>query len=144
MPGDFKDSDHAPLPADLGRVLVVDDAETIGKILQRMLNTLGVVEVDHAGDAEAARRLMDAHSYGLVLLDVEMERTSGLDLLKAIRSSGRHGDLPVIMMTASRKTDYIVSAFAEADAYLLKPFSSPGLRAKIVEAVAKRRARAGG
>lgn len=68
-----------PEPAlRIGRVLVVDDSPVMQKIVQRLLRSLGVSQVDVAPDASTAFRLMHEMAYDLAVLDVEMERSEKL------------------------------------------------------------------
>ncbi|GAB3239412.1 response regulator [Kineosporia babensis] len=84
----------------MSKVLVVEDDSDIRRLLEIRLARMGhtVISVPSADDAQEAIR-----RYGvpdLVVLDIVMHGTSGLELLRELRSSPEAQDLPVILLTA--------------------------------------------
>ncbi|MBN2645909.1 MAG: sigma-54-dependent Fis family transcriptional regulator [Desulfuromonadaceae bacterium] len=116
----------------LNRVLVVDDEESLRWVLSKALSRLGLT-VDLADCGEAARRLLTAGGYDLVLLDIKMPDVSGLDLLEEIRK--KLPRLPVIMMTAESSMKNAVEAMKRgAYDYITKPFDLDALEALVIKA----------
>lgn len=109
-------------------VLVVDDDPEVREMLQLLLGDEGFV-VHVAGDADEGLRAIDKVRPDVVLLDVSMPVSSGLDMLGEIR---RRGELPVICVTGrGSETDRVVGLRLGADDYVVKPFSAPELVARI-------------
>jgi two-component system chemotaxis response regulator CheY len=120
-------------------VLVVDDSTAIATIVCTILKQLGFKRVDVAHDGSSALALLQGTKYGLVLSDWNMEPINGYELLKAIRADETLAGVKFIMISADSSIPNVVAAKrADADSYLLKPFSAQSLKAKIEEAVAKR------
>ncbi len=111
------------------RVLIVDDEPLKRVTLQIELSEHGY-DVADATDADAARRLLGARPFDVVVTDVRMPGTSGLDLLAHIRQD--HPAVAVILMTAYGTIDSAVLAMKRgAYDYLTKPFTAQELLAKL-------------
>jgi two-component system, OmpR family, phosphate regulon response regulator PhoB len=109
-------------------VLVVDDEPTIREIVVRYLQREGYLTIE-AADGNRAREILEAETPGLVVLDVMLPGTDGLELCRWIRSRSK---LPVIMLTArGEETDRIVGLELGADDYVTKPFSPRELAARV-------------
>ena len=109
-------------------VLVVDDEPTIREIVVGYLDREGYRTLE-AADGNRARELLEVDSPDLVVLDVMLPGTDGLDLCRWIRSRSR---LPVIMLTArGEESDRIVGLELGADDYVTKPFSPRELTARV-------------
>jgi len=108
-------------------VLVVDD-EAIREIVVKYLARDGYRTLE-AADGDRARELVAAERPDLVVLDVMLPGTDGLELCRWIRS-GSH--LPVIMLTArGEESDRIIGLELGADDYVTKPFSPRELAARV-------------
>jgi two-component system, chemotaxis family, chemotaxis protein CheY len=113
-------------------VLVVDDYNTMVRIIRNLLKQLGFEDVDDAGDGNAALEKMRERKYGLVISDWNMEPMTGYDLLKQMRSDPDLGRTPFIMVTAESKTDNVIAAKkAGVSNYIVKPFNAQTLKNKI-------------
>lgn len=122
-------------------ILVVDDYQTMVKILRNLLKQIGFENVDSAANGAEALELIKQKSYGLVISDWNMEPMTGFELLKRVRESGDNADVPFIMVTAESKTDNIVAARkAGVSNYLVKPFNQQSLKAKIEQVFAQQQA----
>jgi DNA-binding response OmpR family regulator len=109
-------------------VLVVDDEPIVREVVVRYLRRDGYATLE-AGDGEVARRLIEASSPALVVLDVMLPGLDGLELCRWIR---RRSDLPVIMLTArGEEADRIAGLELGADDYVTKPFSPRELAARV-------------
>jgi len=110
------------------RILLVDDDRELIDLLAFALKRAGLDPIA-AHDASAALRLYDERQPDLVVLDINLGASSGLDVLKELR---RRGQLPVIMLTAlDSEEDKVRGLEAGADDYLTKPFSHRELIARI-------------
>ena len=115
---------------DPTRLLIVDDDRELTSMLTEYLGNEGFrVEVSHDG-AEAARLLGAGAKYDLVVLDVMLPGTNGLDLLRSLRLLAVAP--PVVMLTArGDDVDRIVGLELGADDYLPKPFNPRELVARL-------------
>jgi len=115
------------------RVLLVEDDEPVAQSLRRGLIRYGF-EVEWVSTGAAA--LSHAGPYDVVLLDLGLPDTDGLDVCKALRE---RGDVPIIVISArSDETDRVVGLELGADDYVTKPYSARELVARI-RAVLRRR-----
>jgi two-component system response regulator ResD len=109
-------------------VLVVDDEPTIRDIVVRYLERDGYRTLE-AADGNRARALVEAEKPDLVVLDVMLPGTDGLELCRWIRAGSQ---LPVIMLTArGEESDRIIGLELGADDYMTKPFSPRELAARV-------------
>jgi two-component system, OmpR family, phosphate regulon response regulator PhoB len=123
----------------MSRVLVVEDESAIAELISINLRHAGY-EVTIATTADQAQSEVDRVLPDLVVLDWMLPGQSGLALAKRWRSQSRTRELPVIMLTArAEEADKIAGLDAGADDYLVKPFSTNELLARI-RAVLRRKA----
>jgi two-component system phosphate regulon response regulator PhoB len=123
----------------MSRVLVVEDESAIAELISINLRHAGY-EVTIAGTADQAQLEVDRVLPDLVVLDWMLPGQSGLAIAKRWRSQARTRELPVIMLTArAEEADKIAGLDAGADDYLVKPFSTNELLARI-RAVLRRKA----
>jgi two-component system chemotaxis response regulator CheY len=113
-------------------ILVVDDYNTMVRIIRNLLRQLGFSDVDDAADGSAALAKMNGKKYGLVISDWNMEPMTGYELLKQVRANPQMAGTPFIMITAESKTENVVAAKqAGANNYIIKPFNAETLKNKI-------------
>jgi two-component system chemotaxis response regulator CheY len=113
-------------------ILVVDDYNTMIRIICNLLRQLGFNDVDNATDGDSALAKLRERRYGLVISDWNMEPMSGYDLLREVRSDPQLGKTPFIMITAESKTENVIAAKqAGVSNYIVKPFNAETLRHKI-------------
>jgi two-component system, chemotaxis family, chemotaxis protein CheY len=113
-------------------VLVVDDYNTMVRIIRNLLRQLGFEHVDDASDGSAALEKMRQRKYGLVISDWNMEPMTGFDLLQQVRSDPGLTATPFIMVTAESKTENVIAAKkAGVSNYIVKPFNAQTLKSKI-------------
>jgi len=91
-------------------ILVVDDYNTMIRIIRNLLKQLGFENVDDASDGSAALAKMQVKKYGLVISDWNMEPMTGYDLLREVRASPELSKTPFIMITAESKTENVIAA----------------------------------
>jgi response regulator of citrate/malate metabolism len=114
-------------------VLVVDDDFMVASIHRRFVDRLAgfrvVGEVHTGAEALAA---VDRLRPDLVLLDVHLPDVSGIEVLRRLRAAGN--DVGVVVITAAREADTVRAAAAGGAAqYLVKPFASEDLTARLTE-----------
>ena len=114
-------------------ILLVDDYQTMVRILRNLLKQIGYENVDEAPNGQAALDMIRSKDYGLIISDWNMEPMTGIELLQKVRAAeGPSRATPFIMITAESKADNVVAARkAGVDNYLVKPFTAQALRAKI-------------
>jgi two-component system chemotaxis response regulator CheY len=113
-------------------ILVVDDYQTMIRIIRNLLKQLGFDDIDDALDGTQAIAKMRQRKYGLVISDWNMEPMTGYELLKTVRADEVLKNTPFIMVTAESKTDNVIAAKkAGVNSYIVKPFNAQTLKAKI-------------
>jgi two-component system chemotaxis response regulator CheY len=113
-------------------ILVVDDYNTMIRIIRNLLRQLGFENVDDAQDGSAALAKLQRKKYGLVISDWNMEPMTGYELLRQVRSDPRLNTIPFIMVTAESKTENVIAAKqAGVSNYIVKPFNADTLKSKI-------------
>src|SRR5678816_4507658 len=113
-------------------VLVVDDYNTMIRIIRNLLKQLGFEDVDDASDGSAALAKMRDTKYGLAISDWNMEPMTGYELLKEVRADPGLTKTPFIMVTAESKTENVIAAKkAGVNNYIVKPFNAATLKTKI-------------
>ena len=111
------------------RLLLVEDDPMIGDAVLRVLRAAHYA-ADWVKDGEMADAALRGENYDLVLLDLGLPQQSGLDVLRALR--GRKSTVPVLVATARDGVqDRIAGLDAGADDYLVKPYDTDELLARI-------------
>ena len=96
-------------------VLVVDDYNTMIRIIRNLLKQLGFEDIDDASDGSAALSKLREKRYGLVISDWNMEPMTGYELLKEVRADAGLYKTPFIMVTAESKTENVIAAKKAGD-----------------------------
>ncbi len=118
------------------KVLICDDQDTIRSSLGESLTDDGY-EVLEAADGASALALMDEGQPELVLLDLKLPDTTGVEVLRRIRERG--SDVPVILMTAYGDTPTAVEAMKlGAYDFVQKPYSLGDMKTKVGAALKAR------
>jgi two-component system, chemotaxis family, chemotaxis protein CheY len=113
-------------------ILVVDDYQTMVRIIRNLLKQLGFENVDEAADGREALGKMRTRKYGLVISDWNMEPMTGYELLREVRADEILRPTPFIMVTAESKTENVIAAKkAGVNNYIVKPFNAQTLKAKV-------------
>lgn len=104
------------------RVLVVDDDQSIQRVLVQTLQLEGY-EVATASDGVEAMETLAGQLPDVVILDVMMPKLDGLDVLKRMRADERTQTVPVILLTARSSQEDIWEGWQSGvDYYMTKPF----------------------
>jgi two-component system, OmpR family, KDP operon response regulator KdpE len=110
------------------KILIVDDEPQIRRVLRTTLTSQGYTVAEAKSGDEALEMIRDERP-DLILLDVNMPGRSGLETCREIRATG---DVPIIMLTVrNSERDKVQALDAGADDYVVKPFGSEELMARI-------------
>jgi len=114
-------------------VMVVDDSITMRKVTSRVLENHSLEVVTAKDGLDAAEKLRDVVP-DLILLDIEMPRMDGYELLEHVRADARLRHVPVVMITSRAGQKHRKKARdAGANDYLTKPYQEPELVEKVSE-----------
>ncbi|MFO0554529.1 MAG: diguanylate cyclase [Polyangiaceae bacterium] len=126
-----------------GTVLVVDDDDATRRLIVMGLEHVGLTCLQASDGAAALEVVRRAHhELDAVVLDVMLPRLGGFDVLAALRAVPELRELPVILVTAHADTDGDILRGMNLGAvdHIIKPFSGPILRAKVLRAVERSQA----
>src|SRR5438093_1200983 len=113
---------------DAATILLVDDEESVQKLLTYPLERDGYRVVPARDGEDALERFSEQH-VDLVVLDIMLPRLDGLEVCKRLRASSR---VPIIMLTArDDELDKVVGLELGADDYITKPFSIREFRSRV-------------
>lgn len=130
--------------ADKLHILVVDDDEGSRMLVSEVFRQRGHIVVETGDGEQALEQLSQATSpFDLVVLDIEMPRMNGMELVMRLRSMSAHRDLPILAVTArAHPSDAARILRAGFDAYLSKPVSIEDVRAAAAQLLDEGRNRA--
>ena len=124
------------------RILVVDDNDDNRYTLTLYLELEGYTNIETAQDGEEAIARLKAERFDLVLLDLQMPKVDGYQVLAWLKSEAPLRDLPVIMISALNEMNSVVRCIElGAVDYLLKPFNPVLLKARLGATLEKKRLR---
>ena len=135
---DIKNSDVDPAEHGARKkniVMVVDDSLTVRRVTQRFLQREGYQVILAKDGVDALEKLQDVKP-DVMLVDIEMPRMDGFDLIRNVRSDSRVSQTPIIMITsrtASKHRNYAMEL--GANEYYGKPFQETQLLESIEELV---------
>ena len=113
-------------------VLVVDDYQTMLRILRNLLRQLAFNNVEEATDGEVALQKLRENNIGLIISDWNMEPMTGIELLREVRADEKLKKTPFIMITAESKSENVIAAKeAGVSNYIVKPFNAETLKGKM-------------
>ena len=108
------------------KVLIIDDSNTMRKIVQRSLRQAGFEfeKILEAGDGQEALDLLGSESVDLILSDINMPNMDGLEFLRQKSQNADIKDIPVVMITTEAGADIIGEAKSlGAKGSIKKPFT---------------------
>jgi chemotaxis protein histidine kinase CheA/ActR/RegA family two-component response regulator len=116
-------------------VLVVDDSPSVRRVVSNMLKQHGW-EVQMARDGVEALEMISAETPAAVLLDIEMPRMDGYELIATVRAQDQYRTLPLVVLTSRAATKHQQRAMQlGASAYVIKPYQDEELLNKLNELV---------
>jgi two-component system, chemotaxis family, chemotaxis protein CheY len=121
------------MPANTNmKILVVDDFQTMRRIIRNYLRQLGFNNVEEAEDGDVALEKLKESEFDFVITDWNMPKMTGIDLLKKIRAANNFKNIPVLIITAEAEKENVVQAAqAGVNDYIVKPFTPEVLQTKI-------------
>ncbi|MBW4574113.1 MAG: response regulator [Aphanothece sp. CMT-3BRIN-NPC111] len=121
---------NALFPAAAARILLVDDNADMRDYLHRLLSQFYQVEM--AKDGETALAAVYNRAPDLILSDVMMPGMDGFELLRRLRADSKTRELPFLLLSARAGEESAIEGLeAGADDYLVKPFSTRELLARV-------------
>lgn len=104
------------------RLLIVDDSKTMRSILSSYARNHGCETVEAEDGVDALEKLAADKNFDAILIDWDMPRMNGLELLKIVRGDPAHNGVKTMMITAQSSFDRVSEALDQgADDYLMKP-----------------------
>ncbi|MCE3039022.1 response regulator [Helicobacter anatolicus] len=119
---------------DLTILYVEDDADT--QRLTSMILEDYVGRLILAKNGQDALKLFQSHNIDLILTDILMPKTNGIEFIRNVRSSEQNNNCPVIITTAHTEVPYLLDAISlHVDGYILKPIDVDELLSALQKAV---------
>ena len=116
------------------KILIVDDSETIRQQVRFALPPADFVVLEASDGLEGLEQVAQEDDIALVLLDVNMPRLGGLDMLERLRAEPKHSQVAVLMLTTEVERSLIERAKrAGAKGWLIKPVKPELLLAAVTK-----------
>jgi DNA-binding response OmpR family regulator len=123
-------------------IAIVDDEDDIRELVSVNLKKAGF-KTKEFSDADSLIKSLSKSAPDLIILDIMMPGTDGIETVKILKKDDRYSSIPVIMLTAKNdEPEKVVGLEIGADDYVTKPFSPRELAAR-VKAVLRRKAKTG-
>jgi signal transduction histidine kinase len=120
------------------KILVVDDSALIVSLIEKVLKENGY-QVIKAYDGEEALSKVSDEKPDIIILDIIMPKIDGLEVLRRLKSNKETSLIPVVMLTSDDYLEDKIKGFKSgADDYIIKPFNTKELLARINSLVDKR------
>jgi class 3 adenylate cyclase len=125
-----------------GAILVTDDSPEVRRVIVFNLTNLGYRNITEAEDGQAALELLQQREFDLLILDIEMPRRNGYQVLAAVKEDPRLRHVPVIVVSGLDQIESIVRCIElGAEDFLAKPFNSVLLGARVRASLERKRLR---
>jgi two-component system chemotaxis response regulator CheY len=119
------------------KVLVVDDSPTVRQQVSTALKQAGFEVVEACDGADGVSKVEADPMIGMAILDVNMPRMNGLEMLENVKGGGKNPNLHVIMLTSEGQQSLIERAKkAGAKGWIVKPFKAELLVAAVKKLLA--------
>lgn len=103
------------------RMLIVDDSQFLRRFIRLQTEPLAF-EVEEASDGLEALALLEESAFDVALVDWDMPRMNGIELVKAVRERPEFDSMKILMVTAQTGYGSVIDALTKgADDYLMKP-----------------------
>jgi len=113
-------------------ILIVDDFESMRRIVKGTLKSIGFSNFIEAEDGVIALKKLEKENIDLIISDWIMPNMNGLDFLKAVKGNEKLKNIPFIMVTAEgQKANVLEAINAGVNNYIVKPFTPETLHAKL-------------
>jgi two-component system, chemotaxis family, chemotaxis protein CheY len=116
-------------------ILVVDDSAVMRSIVIRSLQMSGlqINEIHQSEDGLQALDILGSHWVDLALIDLNMPRMNGIELIEKVRQTPEISDLPIIVVSTESSSTRIEMMKQKGVDFVHKPFTAETLRAAIVK-----------
>ena len=119
------------------KILAVDDSRSVRKLVEFTLKN-GGFQVTTAEDGQEALEIMTRDLFDAVILDINMPRIDGFELLRRMKANDALVSVPVVMLTTEgQEQDKEQATMLGAAAYLVKPFKPTSLLALVNEVLSR-------
>jgi class 3 adenylate cyclase len=123
-------------------IMLVEDSVDLRKVITLMLHALGYLNVTEAADGQIALDLLAQREFDLIVLDIEMPRVNGFEVLAALKRDSARRYLPVIVASGLDRLDAVVRCIElGAEDFLPKPVNSVILGARVAASLERKRLR---
>lgn len=125
------------------KILVVDDAVSIRKMVKASLSELGFADFTEAEDGAIAWKLLqqsktDSNPFQLIVCDWNMPQMEGIQLLELVRGDAQYKSIPFILATAEGAKWQVLQAIKlGCSSYIMKPFSPSLIKEKVTKVLEK-------
>lgn len=110
-------------------ILIVEDSATMRSLIVSTLEDLGDYEITEAGSGFEALKILPAHSFDLIITDINMPDINGLELINFVRKHPTYNKTPLIIVTTEKSEEDRKKGMAlGANRYITKPFSPSDLQ----------------
>lgn len=114
------------------QVLIVDDSQTVRREIAEALHAAGFGTLE-ASDGDVGLALAREHTVSLIILDVNMPRMNGLEMLEHLRLDWATANVPVVILTTEAEEPMIERARkAGAKGWLIKPVTTAHIVSTVV------------
>jgi two-component system, chemotaxis family, chemotaxis protein CheY len=115
------------------RILLVDDSNTMRRIVQNQIKAAGFNDIVEATNGEEGLALLaSSMPVDLIVLDINMPVLDGMAMLRKVRAEPKYNNVKIVMVTSeSEKTKVMDAIAAGANDYLVKPFTTENLLKKL-------------
>lgn len=114
------------------KVLIVDDSKTIRQQVSFTLSKGGFSVVEAEDGQDGITKLTANPDVAMIISDVNMPNMNGIEMVEAIKTAGKHGAVPIVMLTTEGSSELIERAKAAgAKGWLVKPFKPDQLIAAV-------------
>lgn len=123
-------------------ILLVEDNAQLRNVIVQILGTLGYLNVTEAADGQVALDLLAQRDFDLIVLDIEMPRVNGYEVLAALKRDPARRHLPVIVASGLDRLDAVVRCIElGAEDFLPKPVNAVLLGARVGASLERKRLR---
>lgn len=121
-------------------ILVLDDVNSVRSYLKEMLSTYGFKNVILGANGEDGKAAIERDKIDLILADLHMAPTSGMEFLSYIRSHPDYKTATYVMLTADNTKEVVMEAVkGGVDGYLLKPLTVDQIQTRLAEILKKKK-----
>lgn len=114
------------------KILVVDDFDTMIRIIRNILEELGYSSIITARNGIEAWNILNKEKIDFIISDWNMPKMTGYELLKKVKGSPELEHIPFLLVTAEAEKRHIMDAVkARVNQYIIKPFTTEMLKEKI-------------